>query len=124
VKLALFGALGALSLFFLRRNLFHTTPLAFLAILALLFLPENHPATAYRWLAVLGGIAFVYSLVREIPPIVLLGGVVKTIVAAYVGVLIFFAYHVLDPPGFTVFLSVVYLTWYAWIHARPRLRFA
>ena len=120
-KFALLTAIGALSFFFLRRNLFNTTPLVLLTIIALLFLPGNHPAAAHSWLAILGGIAFAYTIVYEMPIDILLMIVVKTLIGAYSGFLIFFAYHALDPAAFTVFLSVFYLAWYAWIREHSRL---
>lgn len=122
-KCALLGAITALSVFFLRRNLFGSIPIVFLTIIALLFLPGAHPAAAYGWLTILGGMAFFYTLFYEMPMMILLTIVVKSMVAAYAGFLIFFAYHALDAPAFTTFLSVFYLAWYAWIHETSRLRF-
>lgn len=128
VKFALLGMVSFLSIYYLHRNLFSTTPIVFLAILSLLFLPGGHTFAVQSWLAILGCVAFVYTLARQLPAFVLLGIVVTLILAAYVGFVVVLAYHALDPLAFTVFLSVLYLIWYAWVHDHPldemRLRLA
>jgi hypothetical protein len=125
VKIALLGAATVLSSYFLHRNLFSTTPVVFLLILACLFLPGGHPSAVYLWLAVLGAAAFSYTLAYQLPMIVLLVILVTSIVAAYTGFLVLLAYTTLDSSAFTVFLSLVYLAWYGWVHDTPlRLRLA
>ena len=125
VKLVLFSATSVLSLHFLRRNLFDTTPLVFISILAILFLPGGSPSAMYIWIMILGVIAFVYTLAQYLSALVLLSIVVSTMLAAYAGFIVVLSYHVLDSPAFTVFVSVLYLSWYAWLHSRyPRLRIA
>ena len=128
VKLALFGVSALLSFYFLRRNLFSTTPLVCLFVLMLLFLPGGHPAAAYMWLVLLGGAAFLVTLTRQIPEYILLGIVITLILSGYIGFLTFFSYIALDSAAFTVYLSVLYLSWYAWLYGRPldelRLRLA
>lgn len=90
----------------------------------MVFLPSRYPQEVYIHLLIFGGNLFLYTIAYGIPSIILLGIVVKSIVAAYGGFLVFFAYHSLDPPAFTVFLCVFYLAWYAWIHEGSRLRLA
>lgn len=124
VKLALFATLSALSLYLLRRNLFTTTPIVFISILVLLFLPSGHPSAVYLWFIFLGGGAFLYTLSHHLPPMVILCIVVTAMAAAYAGFLVVLAYITLDPSAFVVFLSVLYLSWYAWVHDNPlRLRY-
>ena len=123
VKLLLFASTAVLSLFFLRRNLFDTTPVVFTSILAILFLPGGNPAVVYIWMFILGVLAFVYTLSQYLSAIALLSIVVTSMVAAYVGFFVVMSYHVLDSAAFTVFISVLYLAWYAWLHSRDmRLR--
>ena len=129
VKLALFGFSAVLSFYFFRRNLFGTTtPLFWIAILTLLFLPGGYSVAVYFWLIILWAAAFVLTLVRYVPEFILLGIVVTTVVMGYVGFLTFLSYHALDAPAFTVYLSILYLMWYAWLYAHPldelRLRLA
>lgn len=125
VKLALFGAATVLSACFLHRNLFSTTPLVVLFILALLFLPGGHPSAVYLVLAILGVAAFSYTLAYQLPMIVLLILLVTSIVTAYAAFLVVLAYTTLDSSAFTVFLSILYLAWYGWVHENPlRLRLA
>jgi hypothetical protein len=124
VKIGLLGATLILSAYFLRRNLFSTTPLVFLSIFAILFLPGGHPSAMYLWFMILGGIAFLYTLARQLPAIVVLGLVVNIMVAAYVGFLVLMAYTALDSSAFVVFLSILYLAWYGWVHDHSRLRIA
>jgi hypothetical protein len=125
VKVALLGAATVLSACFLQRNLFSTTPLVSLFILGLLFLPGGHPTTVYLWLSILGAAAFSYTLAYQLPMIVLLVILMTSLVAAYAGFLVVLAYTTLDSAAFTVFLSVLYLAWYAWVHENPlRLRLA
>jgi hypothetical protein len=119
VKVALFGAATVLSVCFLQRNLFTTTPLVFLFILGLLFLPGGHPSAVYLWLALLGTSAFAYTLAYQLPMLVLLSILVTSIVAAYAAFLVVLAYTTLDSSAFTVFLSIVYLAWYGWVHENP-----
>jgi hypothetical protein len=119
VKVALFGAATVLSVCFLQRNLFTTTPLVFLFILGLLFLPGGHPSAVYLWLALLGTSAFAYTLAYQLPMLVLLSILVTSIVAAYAAFLVVLAYSTLDSSAFTVFLSIVYLAWYGWVHENP-----
>jgi len=121
VKLALFGGIAVISFFFLRRGLFSSTPLVFVSILTMLFLPHSHPSAVYMWMMILGGVAFAYTLSRQLPAVVLMGVVVVLMVTAYTGFLAVVAYQTLDPPAFTVFLSVLYLFWYGWVHEHPRL---
>ena len=124
VKVALFASLSALSFYFVRRNLFTTTPLVFLSILALLFLPGGNPSAVYLWFIILGGIAFVYTLGQHLPAMLLLRILVTAMTAAYTGFFVVLAYVTLDPSAFVVFLSVLYLSWYAWLHDTPlRLRY-
>ena len=123
VKLALLGAATVLSSCFLHRNLFSTTPVVFLLLLACLFLPGGHPSAVYLWLAVLGAAAFSYTLAYQVPIFILLVILATSIVAAYTGFLVLLAYTTLDSSAFTVFLSLVYLAWYGWVHDTPlRLR--
>lgn len=125
VKIILFSSTSVLSLYFLRRNLFDTTPLVFISILAMLFLPGGSPTAMYMWIFILGVIAFVYTLSQYLSALVLLSIVVSTMIAAYTGFFVVMTYHVLDSPAFTVFISVLYLAWYAWIHSRDmRLQLA
>ena len=75
------------------------------------------------WLIVLGVIAIFYTLARQLPAILLLGLLVTLMLAGYVTFLTMFAYHSLDSPAFTVYLSILYLLWYGWIHdQQPLLR--
>ncbi len=125
VKLMLFLSTAVLSLHYLRRNLFDTTPIIFISILGMLFLPGGDPTAMYLWILILGVIAFVYTLAQYLSALVLLSIVVSTMIAAYAGFFVVMTYHVLDSPAFTVFISVLYLTWYAWLHSRDmRLRLA
>lgn len=125
VKLMLFLSTAVLSLHFLRRNLFDTTPIVFVSILAILFLPGGDPTAMYLWIFILGVLAFVYTLAQYLSAVVLLSIVISTMIAAYTGFFVVMTYHVLDSPAFTVFVTVLYLTWYAWLHSRDlRLRLA
>ena len=121
VKLVLFLATNLLYLYFLRRNLFDITSAFFITILVILFLPGGHPNVIYIWIIILGVLAFVYTLIQFLPGIVVLGIVAGTIVAGYTGFLLLLSYHVLDSSAFTVLVSVLYMAWYAWLHARLRL---
>jgi hypothetical protein len=119
VKLTLLTLIGGLSLYYLHRNLFSTTPLVFLSILVLLFLPGGHPMAIYSWLTILGAATLLYTLIRQLPAIVVLGILVTLMLSGYVVFLTVLAYHTLDPPAFTVFLSVLYMVWYIWVHDHP-----
>lgn len=125
VKFPLFGMITLLSIYFLRCNLLTSTPFVFIFILTLLFLPGGHASANYMWLTTIGMIAFVYTLARQLPAIILLGILVTAILAAYAGFILVLAYQNLDAPAFTVFFSVLYLVWYSWVHDNPlRLRYA
>ena len=119
VKLALFGVFSLVSLYFLRRNLWATTPIVFIGILILLFLPGGHPSATYMFLTVLGVVTLVYTLARQIPMTVILRVLVTLMVGAYVAFLTIMTYTMLDAPGFTVYTSVLYLLWFAWVHDHP-----
>jgi len=128
VKLALFGGFSLASLYFLRRNLWATTPIVFLGVLILLFLPGSNSSAVYMFLTAIGAVALVYTLARQIPMIIVLRVVVTLMVGAYVGFLTILTYTILDTPAFTVYISVLYLFWFAWVHDNPieelRLRLA
>jgi hypothetical protein len=119
VKLALFASLSMISLYFLHSNLWGTTPVVSLGILAVLFLPGGHGSAVYSWITILGGIALIYTLARQMPTVVLLRLVVSLMVSVYAGLLSVVAFHSLDAAAFTVFLSVLYLFWFGWVHAHP-----
>lgn len=121
VKLILFLATSLLYLYFLRRNLFDITSAFSITVLVILFLPGGHPSAIYIWILILGLLAFVYTLMQFLPGIVVLGIVVGTILAGYTGFLLLLSYHVLDSSAFTVLITVIYMAWYAWLHARLRL---
>lgn len=123
VKIALLGAISVISFYYILYGLFSSTPLVFVSILTMLFLPHSHPSAVYMWMIILGGVAFVYTLARYLPVIILLGIIVVLFVTGYTAFLAVAAYHALDPPAFTVFLSVLYLFWYAGVHHHPRLRY-
>ena len=74
------------------------------------------------WLILIGILAIFYTLSRQIPAFLLLSIVVTLMVAGYVAFLTTFAFHALDSPAFTVYLSILYLLWYAWVHDIPRLQ--
>ena len=117
LKLVFLGFAVGLCVYFLRRSLVTTTPLVFLSILVLLFLPGGDPVAVYLWLATLGALAFLYTIAHQLPAGVFVGFVVMLMMMGYVGFLILLAYHTLDPPAFTALLGLVYLGWYGWIHA-------
>ena len=73
------------------------------------------------WLMILGLFLILYTLGRQLPALMLLSVLVTFMLAGYAAFLTMFAYHSLDSPAFTVYLSVLYLLWYAWIHDHPRL---
>jgi len=121
VKLFLFGIGICVCAYLLSRRLISSTPLVFISILALLILPGGHSMAMTMWLIILGVFVVLYTLGRQLPALLLLSVLVTLILAGYVTFLTMFAYHSLDSPAFTVYLSVVYLLWYAWIHNHPRL---
>ena len=128
VKLSLFATLSLACLYFLRRNLWATTPLVFVGILVMIFLPGSHPSAVYTFLSVLGFLALVYTLARQIPMIIVLRILVTLMVGAYIAFLTLVSYTMLDAFAFTVYISVLYLLWFAWVHDNPveqlRLRIA
>jgi hypothetical protein len=119
MKLFLLGMTVLLSLYFLHRGLFSTTPIVFLTILCMLFLPGGHPSATDLWVIALGIIVLGYTLGRQVPALMLLGILTICMVFGYVFFLTMFAYHALDTPAFTVYVSILYLSWYAWLHTRP-----
>jgi len=123
VKVVLLLMTVGISLFFLHHNLFSMTPLVFVSIIALLCLPGGHPMATNIWFIIVAVIMVVYTLARQFPAMVLLAVLVTLLLASYVIFLTMFAYHSLDSPAFTVYLSVIYLAWYAWLHNETRLRF-
>jgi hypothetical protein len=124
VKLVLLGTTVLVSVCFLRRSLFSTTPIVFLSLLVLLFLPGGDPTAVYIWLACLGMIALLYTLAHRLPVRIILGFLFTLFFAAYVGFLTILAYHSLDPPAFTALLALLYLGWYGCIHDDLRLGLA
>lgn len=124
VKFCLLATVGLLSLYFLHRRLIGTTPLAFLGILVMLFFPGGHRDAIHMYLIIIGTIAFVYTLSRQMSAIMLLGLVVTTMVALYCAFFLFLAYHALDPPAFAVLVCVYFMAWYGWINTHTRLRLA
>lgn len=123
VKLVLLGVTCLITTYFYARQLFSSTPLVFLSILVLLFLPHGHPSAVFIWLVLLGGIAFFYTLSIYIPAIFILGIVVTLILLAYAAFVTFFAYQHLDTFAFVVYLGLMYLFWYGWLHDSPPLRY-
>lgn len=121
VKIFLFGLGFFLCAYLLHRRLLDSTPMTFIAILAILILPGGHSLAMTTWLVVIGILAVLYTLARQIPPFLLLSIVVTLMLAGYAAFLTTFAYHALDSPAFTVYLSILYLMWYAWVHDIPRL---
>lgn len=121
VKFSLFATIVILSLYLLRLKLIGTSLLTAIAILAIIFFPGGHRDAIQVYIVVLGTIAFVYTLSQQMSAIMLLGLVVTTMVAIYSAFFIFLAYHALDPPAFTVLISVYFMAWYGWIHTRLRL---
>ena len=123
LKLFLLGTSALICIYLLHRHLLRSTPIVFVLIVALLILPGGHPLASSMWYTVIGLIVLIYTLARQLPAIVLLGIVVTLMLAGYVVFLTMFAYHSLDSPAFTVYLSILYLLWYAWIHdQQPILR--
>lgn len=123
VKLALLGVTGLISVYFFKRNLFGATPIIFLGILLLLFLPGAHPSAVYLWLGILGTIGFFYTLAAHIPAVFVLGIVVTLVVMIYVSFLTIMAYNHLDRTAFSVYLGVLFLFWYGWVHDGPAARY-
>ena len=123
IKLVLLGATCLVTTYFYARQLFSTTPIVFLSILVLLFLPQSHPAAVTTWLILLAGLAFLYTMSVYIPVIFILGIVITLILLAYVAFVTFFAFHHLDTFAFAVYLGLVYLFWYGWVHDRPAVRY-
>ena len=121
VKLFLFGIGLSVCIYLLSRRLMTSTPLVFVSILALLILPGGHSMAMTMWLMILGLFLILYTLGRQLPALMLLSVLVTFMLAGYAAFLTMFAYHSLDSPAFTVYLSVLYLLWYAWIHDHPRL---
>ena len=124
VKFCLLATVALLSLYFLRSRLIGTTPLTFLVILVMLFFPGGHRDAIHMYIAVLGLIAFMYTLSRQMSAIMLLGLVVTTMVALYCAFFLFLAYHALDPPAFAVLVCIYFMAWYGWIHTHMRLQLA
>jgi hypothetical protein len=122
VKSILFVAASAVSAYLLHRGFFGSTPLVVVSVLTMLFLPSPHPSAVYLWLTILGGVGIAATLSQLLPAVLLLGVVVVLLVTAYAGMLIMAAYYALDPPAFTVLLSILYLVWYGWVREHPRLR--
>jgi len=123
MKLFLFGVGISVCAYLLHRRLLTSTPLVFVSIIAILMIPGGHSMAMTTWLIVLGVITIFYTLARQLPAILLLGLLVTLMLAGYVMFLTMFAYHSLDSPAFTVYLSILYLMWYAWIHdQQPLLR--
>lgn len=128
VKCALFAAVSLVTLYFFAMNLFSKTPVLFLGVLLLLFLAGGHPAAVTMWLIVLGLLAFVCILSLHVPAIFILAMFVTLLMATYVGFFTLLAYRNLDPPAFSVYIGILYLVWYGWIHGQEvyhvRLRLA
>lgn len=123
MKLALLGTAFLVTAYFYVRELFSPTPLVFLSILVLLFLPHSHPAAVMTWLILFAALAFLYTISIYIPAIFILGIVVTLILLTYVAFITFFAFHSLDTFAFTVYLGVLYLFWYGWVHDSPLPRY-
>lgn len=118
VKCAMVGLSCLVTAYFFTMSLFNRTPILFLGILLLLFLPGAHPAAVYMWLVVFGLLAFVYILSLHVPAIFILAMFVTLTMAAYVGFFTILAYRNLDAPAFSAYLGILYLSWYGWIHGR------
>lgn len=122
VKVFLFGLGFFICAYLLHRRLLDSTPVTFIAILAILILPGGHSMALTMLFITFGVLAVVYTIARQIPAILLLSVVVTLMLAGYAAFLTMFAYHALDSPAFTVYLSILYLLWYAWVHDLPRLQ--
>lgn len=122
VKLTLFSVATLFAAFFFHQQLLTPTTLTFLGILVFLFFPGGHVSAVYTWLAVLGLIAFCYTVVLCVPMSYILMIVVAMFVFAYMAMLTFAAYANLDTSAFSVYISILFLAWYGWIRSHPRLR--
>lgn len=122
-KVMLMGSIALLTFYYVKRNFWGPTPLVFLGILTILFIPRANPVVACIWLAILGSAAVVYTLSFFVPVLFVLGIVVTLFMSMYIGMLTYAAYGVLDNFAFTVYVCVLYLVWYGWVQERPRLRF-
>lgn len=122
VKIALFSAATVLTAYFFHQNLLTTTTMTFLSILFLLFFPTSHFYAVYLWMLLLGATAFVYTVVLYVPMSYLLSIVVAMFVFAYMALLTVAAHAHLDSFAFSVYIGVLYLAWYGWVHGHPRLR--
>lgn len=107
----------------LSRQLFSTTPVVFLLILLLLFLPGGNPAAVSIWMCLLAVLAFFYMLTLWVPAVFVAAVVVLSIIAGYVGFVTVAAYRFLDPAAFSVYVSILYLLWYAIVHDRAMVRY-
>lgn len=121
MKLFLLGLSVLMTFHFFRRGLFSITPIVFLTILCLLFLPGGHPSATNIWFVVIAVLMIGYTLGQQVPAMVLLGILFTLLLSGYVMFLTMFAYHAFDTPAFTVYISTLYLGWYAWMNAHPRL---
>lgn len=121
VKIVLFILMSGLCFYFFRRKLFDITTMSFLAILLILFVPGGNPNAMYMCILILGISAFIYTLSCFLPAHVVLSIVVGAFISAYTGFIVVVLHHTLDSSAFGVFISVLYMAWYAWLHARLRM---
>jgi len=121
VKIVLFILMSGLCFYFFRRKLFDITTMSFLTILLILFVPGGNPNAMYMCILILGISAFIYTLSCFLPAHVVLSIVVGAFISAYTGFIVVVLHHTLDSSAFGVFISVLYMAWYAWLHARLRM---
>lgn len=123
VKVVLMGITSLITGYFFHRNLFGTTPIVFVLIFLVLFLPGGHPSAVYLWLAIIGILGFLYMLTIWVPAIFIAGLLITGMLALYVGFITVVAYQYLDPAAFSAYMGVLYLLWYGFVHDRPFPRY-
>lgn len=114
-KLGLSAVLLALSVYYSKKNLFNETVVSFLLVLYLTFATGGHPDAVFLFLFVLYVTSVLFSIFLTRQLLLLL------LVAPAVFSMTVYILLSLDAVATAVYLSLLFLIWYAWIRTAVRV---
>lgn len=115
IKIGLTLGLFAMTVYYAKKNLFNDTVAAFLLAMYLTFATGGHPDAVFIFLLSMYTISLVFSavLTRQFILLFLLAPAVLSITL--------YILLSLDPFGTAVYLSLLFLAWYAWVRSVVRV---
>jgi hypothetical protein len=116
IKLAFTMSLLTITVYYAKKNLFNDTVATFLLAMYLTFATGGHPDALFIFLISLYAISLIFSIVVTRQLVLLL------FIAPAVFALTAYIFLALDAFGTAVYLSLLFLAWYAWVRTAVRVQ--